>query len=92
MKIRKGDTSVKLPPIGQLCSVMLDTGNDEQIGMLYPVIIVTSEDFEKLDKTLSGTITHASIVIGKKSRLRFFPIPDAAYTLRIRYYPPMQEV
>lgn len=97
MKIRKGDTSVKLPPVGELCSVLLDTGVQKALGTLHAVTLVTNEEFDRYinDPATAqtvGRIQYATLVTGAKPRLRFFPIPDKACTLRIRYYPPMQEI
>lgn len=92
MKIRKGDTSVKLPPIGRLVSVFVDTGTKEMMGELHAVTIVSIQD-PMFATEAFGDIAFAAITgYSTKQRLKLYPTPDKACTLKIRYYPPMQEI
>lgn len=88
MRLRKGQTKVKLPPIGQIidCAVQ-DSGHD-------PLFIVQQRRPENMPSNMpAGRPTHFALVHEYNgTELRIFPKPDQAYTLRLRYYPPALEL
>lgn len=88
MKLRKGVGSYKMPPVGEIISVVLDTGVREGRGYLVTLMMVRPEQFSKA--TEYGLPRYVALV---GNRLLVRPIPDRpGWKLEITYTPPPQRI
>lgn len=98
MKIKKGQRSVKLPPIGSIVTVTWAVDEDipESTTNEYSVWMVTPQDIEQRisskdtpESPIEGMIAYACLI---GNELIFYPRPDRNGNLRLRYFPPMEEI
>lgn len=87
MRLKPGQGTYKFPPCGKVNEAVVQ-GNQKHNQMasyiLYPLSV---EDYLRRDQTKVGFPT-SYVVIG--SEIKFWPIPDHAYLVRVCYTPPMK--
>lgn len=90
MKLRKGQESVKLPPIGEMLHVVVD--EREKGGHCFVVRHVNPKDFQALLKKQRKQTGRPSLYTLLGDRLYFHPKADGRYEMRIRFMPPAVEL
>jgi hypothetical protein len=91
MKIRKGVASYKLPPIGELLTVVLDESTKQHPKPYQCVLRGQPDDHCFKDKRRGTPRFFAIVQDWSGVRIKLAPIPDKASKIVVRYYPPAQE-
>lgn len=90
MRIKRGQASIKLPPVDHIIQAVIDERRTG--GHAFVLMLVHPEVFQeelKKSKRYYGRPT-ACAVLG--DRLYFRPAADQPYELRVRYAPPIEEL
>lgn len=89
MKLRRGRDTYKVPEHYKIMMVLIE-GNQRhnQIAARMVMEMPSREMMQRENKTL-GLPNCFAVVAG--DRIRFWPTPDKAYAVKVRYVPPVQE-
>lgn len=89
MKFRKGQKALTVPPIGELLEAVLVLDQAEvRLSVVHMEQIV---DFRK--RYSDGTSWPTMVALARgASEVHMWPTPHKGGTIRLRYFPPAQEV
>ena len=84
MRLRRRQFKYKIPPVASIQNVIIENHS-------LTIMLIKVEEFYKLNNSLMGMPTLCA-VFADDDRICFWPTPDKAYSVRIRYFPALKEM
>lgn len=88
MKLRREKQRYKIPPHSEILGVRVE-GNQKHNQMWAYVIQQIS--LVEMSGMLTKHLAMPTYFAVAPEQINFYPIPDKAYTVKVRYLPPVQE-
>ncbi len=87
MKLRKGRPRYKIPPHSDILNVVVE-GNQRHNQMVAYVLMQVAFGYDGKPQA-NCAMPRQFAIVGNK--IEFWPVPDKAYRVKVRYTPPVAE-